>query len=83
MRSTEFVLVVESLNQKTGLGSKICLPISLRVKESLADFQKVLGGLERDLTPRYGYMRVYISCAAVRQRQPYRGTIRVGGGGLK
>ncbi len=56
--SSHFVLVVESLNQKTGVSATI----SLRENAILRFFVMQLGSkfgtwlLERGLTPRYGYM---------------------------
>lgn len=55
--STEFVLVVESLNQKTGLGSKMGTWL-----------------LERDLTPRYGYMGTNREgCGGLSEQIPFQG----------
>jgi len=52
-----FVLVVESFNQKTGLGSKFGTWL-----------------LERQLTPRYGYMgTVKEGCGGLQEQIPYQG----------
>ncbi|KAF8622849.1 hypothetical protein AX15_006694 [Amanita polypyramis BW_CC] len=54
---TKFVLVVESLNQKTGLGSKYGTWL-----------------LERNLTPKYGYMgTVKEGCGGLWEQIPYQG----------
>lgn len=60
--STEFVLVVESLNQKTGLGSKVCPHLVARKTFIMLILQMGTWLLERDLTPRYGYMLVSMRC---------------------
>ncbi|KIM57410.1 hypothetical protein SCLCIDRAFT_1219457 [Scleroderma citrinum Foug A] len=55
--SSPFVLVVESLNQKTGLGSRFGTWL-----------------LERQLTPRYGYMgTVKEGCGGLSEQIPYQG----------
>ncbi|OBZ72046.1 Transketolase-like protein 2 [Grifola frondosa] len=55
--TSPFVLVVESLNQKTGLGSKFGTWL-----------------LERQLTPRYGYMgTVKEGCGGLSEQIPYQG----------
>ncbi|KZT27199.1 Thiamin diphosphate-binding protein [Neolentinus lepideus HHB14362 ss-1] len=55
--SSSFVLVVESLNQKTGLGSKMGTWL-----------------LERQLTPKYGYMgTVKEGCGGLQEQIPFQG----------
>ncbi|EIN03949.1 Thiamin diphosphate-binding protein [Punctularia strigosozonata HHB-11173 SS5] len=55
--SSPFVLVVESLNQKTGLGSKFGTWL-----------------LERQLTPKYGYIgAVKEGCGGLQEQIPYQG----------
>ncbi|EJT98028.1 transketolase [Dacryopinax primogenitus] len=55
--TTKFVLVVESQNQKTGLGSKMGTWL-----------------LERQLTPRYGYMgTVKEGCGGLQEQIPHQG----------
>lgn len=55
--STKFVLVVESLNQKTGLGSKFGTWL-----------------LERQLTPKYGYMgTIKEGCGGLQEQIPHQG----------
>ncbi|KAL4062876.1 thiamine diphosphate-binding protein [Scleroderma yunnanense] len=55
--SSPFVLVVESFNQKTGLGSKFGTWL-----------------IERQLTPRYGYMgTVKEGCGGLSEQIPYQG----------
>jgi len=55
--TSPFVLVVESLNQKTGLGSKMGTWL-----------------LERQLTPKYGYMgTVKEGCGGLQEQIPHQG----------
>lgn len=53
---TKFVLVVESLNQRTGLGSKVCRLAVVQCFLVVLTLQMGTWFLERGLTPRYGYM---------------------------